>query len=77
MYGLMIIKWSWKMLNLCDKKIILRCCVLDENTFWKHRDIFVVCDSMNEIGKKAWWIRRTKLAKNERAYFTFKEVLLA
>lgn len=66
-----------QMLNSQSKKIILRACVLDEKGYSKHRDIFLVCNSMNEIGKMAWWIRRTKLEKNERAYFTFKEVLLA
>ena len=65
------------MLNLQSKKIILRCCVLNEKGYSKHRDIFLICDSMNEIGKMAWWVRRTKLAKNEHAYFTFREVLLA
>lgn len=65
------------MLNSQSKKIVLRACVLDEAGYYKKRDIFAVCNTMNEIGKNAWYIRKNKLAKNERAYFTFKEVLLA
>jgi hypothetical protein len=66
-----------QMLNSQSKKIILRCCVLNKAKYYNHRDIFMVCNSMAEIGEKAWWIRRTKLAKDEYGYFTFREVLLA
>ena len=65
------------MLNCSSEKIVMRCCVLDENGYWKHRDIFVVCNSMAEIGKKAWYVRNKKLSKDEKCYFTFRKVLLA
>ena len=65
------------MLNSQSKKIVLRACVLNKYGYYKRRDIFAICNNMNEIGKTAWYIRKNKLNKNERAYFTFKEVLLA
>lgn len=65
------------MLNCSDSKTILRACVMDKNGYWKHRDIFMVCNSKADIGKNAWFIRKNKVSKNERVYFTFREVLLA
>ena len=65
------------MLNCSSEKIILRCCVLDERSYWKHRDIFMICDNMTEIGKNAWYVRNKKLSKGEKCYFTFKKVLMA
>ncbi len=65
------------MLNCSSEKYIIRCRVLDSKTYWKHRDIFMVCDSMSEIGKWAWFVRTKKLAPDEKGYFTWKKVLLA
>lgn len=66
-----------QVLNCTSEKYVLRCQILDSETYWKKHDIFMVCNTMSEIGKNAWYIRRKKLAPDERGYFTFRKVLLA
>ena len=65
------------MLNCSSEKYVLRCIVLDANTYWKKRDIYMVCNTMAEIGKNAWFIRRKKLQADERGLFSFRKTLLA
>lgn len=65
------------MLNCSSEKYVLRCMVLDSESYWKKRDIFMICNTMGEIGKNAWYIRNKKLSKNERGLFSFRKTLLA